>query len=450
MTPWRQKMFGRVTHGFLLGSFLLSQGRAALAAPETARPLKKVLPNGLTLLLQEDHSSRMVAVSAFVKCGAELEPPLQSGLRYFLQQVLLRGSTRRSSDELENQLAEMGAGIDVSVGDDYVELFATGGGGDSLRLLSIVSDLLLHPRFDPGDIEKVRQETQGQIRQLPDNLRAWSYQSLRESLYVNGEGQPISYGLSPIGLEATVKKIQRDDLVEFHRKHYLASATILVMVGDFDSREVSTGVESAFSALPAVNTPEPQQPAFAELEERPIKIRERDSSTAQILMGFALPSVSHPDYIPLRALTTLLGEGMGARLYKDLRTTEAIAYEAAATFTPRRFASEMLVYLQTNPMSIELAKERILANLDDLKSNGPSASELARAKEYLVGTFALSHQRVRERAWHYGLFEALGMGYEFDEAFPQKVRQVTAADIQRICKEYLEGGSLVVVMPSLF
>lgn len=423
---------------------------APLNAEETRPPVRNVLPNGLTVIAQEDHSSRVTSISVFIKFGGVNETPTSAGIRYFLQQMLLRGTTRHTDEEIETMLAEIGASMDVTVGDDYVELYTTGGGSTTSRLIALTAEALTLPKFDIDEIEKLRKDLLGQVDGFQDNVRAWAYQALRDSLYRGADGKPVAYALPPIGSKESLRRIQREDLTRCFHTYYVPGNMVLSIVGDFDSAETTQQIEAAFGNLPAGTLPPVPNAECPDLEESVLAVKERDVESAWLLAGVALPPVTDPDYVPLRVLSTLLGEGMGSRLYKDLRTHEAIAYEAATSFTPRLLSDELVIYLQTAPMSINLAKERIFANLDDLRDNPVAPAELNRAIEYLVGTFALSHQRTRERAWHYAQFECLGLGYQFDHGFAQKARQVTPADIQRVCKKYLNSMGMVLVMPSPF
>ena len=428
---------------------LVAVARAPAAPPaETMPPEKSVLPNGMTVILQEDHSSRVVSLSAFVKIGARHESGATAGVRYFLQQMLRRGASRQTAQEIEGKLADIGAGMDVTVGDDYVELYATGGGPNTAFLVSLMGEVLLEPRFDPAEIEKARKDILSQLDGHNDHIRSWAYQSLRESLYQDVADQPFAYALPPIGRESSIQRIQKEHLLNYHRLYYVPNNTVLVAVGDFDTPQTLQQVRETFEGSQPRDLPKSFSTEFMEPSDYHLDVKERDVDAAWLLAGYRLPPASSSDAVPLRVVSALLGEGMGSLLYKDLRNREAIAYEAASTFTPRVYACELLIYLQTNPMEIDHAKERVFANIESLQTQSVSQADLRRAIEYASGTFALAHMRTRERAWHYALFESLGLGYEFDLHFAQKMRQVTAADVQRVCKQYLNCASFVLVMPS--
>jgi len=418
--------------------------------PETTPPRKTVLPNGMTVILQEDHSSRVVAASAFVKFGSPHESAETAGARYFLQQMLLRGTARRSAEQIEEELASIGAGMDVTVGDDYVELFATGAGASVEYLITLMAEVLTEPRFDPQEVEKVRKNILLELEGLQDNIRLCGYQALRESLYRDADGELLAYALPPMGEKSSIERIEPAQLRHYWQTYFVPDNMVISLVGDMDSARTLELVERAFGSLPGQNVLPSPQLEIKPLEDCSLTVREQESDAAWLLVGYALPPVANPDIIPLRVASALLGEGMGSLLYQDLRNRQGIAYEAAANFTPRLEACELLIYLQTNPLDIELAKERVFAQITALQTAPVEQATLRRAVEYAAGTFALSHLRTRERAWHYALFETLGVGYEFDLHYAEKLRQVTAADVQRVCREYLRNPAVVLVMPSVW
>jgi zinc protease len=411
-------------------------------------PTKTKLPNGMTLITHEDHSSRIVAFSAFIKMGAKHENRVGAGVRYFLQAMLMRGTTRRSAQQIEDDLAAMGASLDVSVGPDYVEVWATGGSESIDELITLLADVLRNPRFDEQDVEKLRQDILNQIDAEEDSPRLPAQRALNEALFRSEEKEPVGYGLSLIGYDDSIKRIKREDLLNFYRAYYAPNNIVFAAAGDINAADVTRKVERAFANLPSRQVPQTTPPKPAPLDEPELVVLQKPRRSALLLVGFRLPPPAHPDYPALRVLATLLGEGQSSQLVKTVRNREGLAYEVGVSFSEFADACQMTVSVETDPMRPEFVKNLVLDRLRSLREQPIAPQELKRAQNYRIGRFALEHQRNRQRAWHWGVYECLGLGSQFNEEYAEKMKKVTAEDVQRVAQKYFGQYVVVLVMPS--
>lgn len=421
------------------------------APPATVKnaPTKTTLPNGMTVIAHEDHSSRIVAMSAFVKMGARHETRAGAGVRYFLQAMLMRGTVSRSASLIENELAAMGASMDVAVGPDYVELWATGGSESADQLITLLADVLRNPRFDEQEVEKVRQDLLNQIEAEEDAPRLPAQRALNEALFQSEEKEPIGYGLSLIGYEDSIKRIKREDLLNFYRAYYAPNNIVFVAAGDVNAADVTRKITRAFADFPSRSVPQVSPPRLAEVPNKPqLIVLEEPRKNAQILVGFRLPPPSHPDYPALRIIATVLGEGQSSRLVKTVRDGLGLAYAVGAMFSEFADGSQLTAFVECPADSPDMVKNYLLNEIRRLRDEPILAQELQRAKNHRIGRFALDHQRNRQRAWHWGVFECWGVGYQFNEEYAEKMKSVTAADVQRVAQKYFERYVVALVMPS--
>jgi len=403
----------------------------------------------MTLITHEDHSSRIVALSAFVKMGAKHETRAGAGVRHFLQAMLLRGTASRSAQQIEDELAAMGASMDVAVGPDYVELWATGGSESVDPLIMLLADVLRNPRFDEQEVEKVRQDLLHQIEAEEDAPYLPAQRALNEALFQNEEKEPVGYGLSLIGYADSLQRIRREDLLNFYRAYYAPNNIVFVVAGDLNAAEVTRKVTRAFADFPSRRVPQVTPPRLAEVPNKPqLIVLEKPRKNALILVGFRLPPPSHPDYPALRIAATVLGEGQSSRLVKTMRDELGLAYAVGATFSEFADASQLTAFVECPADSPDAAKNYLLNEIRRLRDEPIAAPELQRAKNHRLGRFALDHQRNRQRAWHWGVFECWGVGYQLNEEYAEKMKSVTAADVQRVAQKYLERYVVVLVMPS--
>lgn len=437
-------------------SVLLAGVLASVKPGWATEPVAATLPNGLRLIVQSDASSRIVAVDAFVKLGADRESRVTAGARNFLQTAMLRGTTRRSAAQIAEELAGRGATLNMGVDDDYVEFYATGGVNSWDYLTTLMGEILRHPALRDRDLEDVRTVLLNQVASRHDRPGRWAYQLFRETLYTDSRGEPAGYGLDPLGYDDSLRRLSRASLRDFHRQYYVPNNIVLCVVGAVRPDEVRTRVGELFKnfakrTVPPSEAPQPPAPPDH------TAVRERKTDLTWLVLGYPAPAVTERDYPAARVASALLGEGMASRLYAALREKMQVAYDLA-NFCPMRARSgNMATYVAIQPLKddkgrvadlrLEETRQAIVAEYERLKKEPVAEAELTRAKNYVIGTFALNHERTREKAWQLGRFECMGVGYGYDRRFPELVRRVTSADIQKLAATWFHDPTAAVIMP---
>jgi len=429
---------------------------AAASASWAAEPTRIVLPNDLRLIVQPDNSSRIVAVNAIVKFGADRETPLTAGIRYFLQNVMIRGSRDRNATQIAEQLASRGASLNTSLGDDYVEFYATGGVDSWDSLLELVAEILMRPRLDDKEIEAVRTDLLNELQFRQDQPATWSYDLFRGTLFSDLQGTPLGYGLPPGGSEDSLRRITRESLRDCQRQYYVPNNTVVSVVGDVDVNAVRAVAASTFKSFAKRTVPPADLPEVS-AEPGRSTVEEREGEMTWLVVGYPAPPVAQADYVPVRVASAVLGEGMASRLFRSLREERKLAYDLANFCPERALASEIATYVAIQPLKdeqgrvadlrLDETKQAVLDEYERLKREPVPEAELDRARNYVAGTFAMAHQKNRQKAWQLGRFESLGVGYAYDRTFPDLVRKVTAADLQRVANTYFVDAVAAVVMP---
>ena len=414
------------------------------------------LPNDLRVIVQPDDSSRVVALDVLVRFGAEHEARPTAGARYFLQNAMLRGTRDRDADEIAEAVAERGATLNMSVSDDFVEFYATGRTNAWEFLLELVAEVLMRPKLDDRDIEAVRTDLLGMVQRRHDDAGAWSYDLFREALFINKQSEPIAYGVSPVGYDDSLRRITRASLRDFHRQYYVPNNTVICLVGDVKPAEVKARASELFRNFAKRAVPLTPAPEFASAKGRSV-VKERKGEMTWLVFGYPAPPVTLDDYVPARVANAILGEGMASRLFKKVREEKQLAYELTNYCPPRALLGDISTYAAIRALKdergrvadlrLDETKDAIAEEYERLTKEPVTEAELRRAKNYLVGTYAIAHERTRQKAWHLGRFECLGVGYEFDRRFPELVKRVTAADVQKVASSYFKDAVVAVVMP---
>ena len=419
---------------------------ACLAASTAvgADVIRTECPNGLVLLVRPSKANDIVAVDVIMRVSPADETTETAGITSLMQTLLLKGTQTRTAEEIAIEMEAAGGVLDTDAADDYAEAYAVVMREKLDTAFELLDDVLFHPVFPEDEVEKERAIALRQIQQARDSKFNATHEMLDLAMY----GREHPYGLPVMGTEETVSSITRVDIVNYHRAHVVPSRMVVVVVGDVDPAGIRRRVEGSWGRLaPGEFAGLPRDKTLPPLSDVERVEEERDIEQAFLLLGFPTCSVSDPDYATLKVLNALTGGGMSSRLFYELRDKRGLAYELGSFLPTRAGASQYVVYMGTTLGHISPAVEGILDELQRLARSPVSEEELERAKNYLLGTFAMDHQRNKRQAWYLGWYETLGVGYGFDEEYPALVREVSADDVRRVARKYFGNYVLAVLRP---
>jgi len=221
---------------------------------------------------------------------------------------------------------------------------------------------------------------------------------------------------------------------------------VLAVSGHVEAERVKRAAGRLFGALPAAGAPIPSSPyaAAARFDRRVV---ECPAQQAQVLVGYLGPSLTEPDYAPLRVLGTVLGGGMSGRLFSELRDRRGLAYSVGMLGTYRTGPSFLISYMGTAPRNAAAAEAGVLEEIERIRTAPVSERELARAKAYLLGNLAMDRRTSARHAWYMAFFEVTAGGWDFPERSARAVEAATSGDVARVARQYLARPTVVVVQP---
>ncbi len=280
-----------------------------------------------------------------------------------------------------------------------------------------------------------------QIQTRADTPFSFALDTLMADLYA---GHP--YALPAAGLRGSIEKLSREDLLAHYRAIYQPSRMVLAVSGQVSSGRVASAAGKHFGGLAGAGGTAPG-PAPSLTPPGGRRVVERPAQQAQILVGFAGPSVTDRDYAAVKVLGAVLGGGMSGRFFVELRDKQGLAY-SLGTINPSRAGPSFVVgYMGTAPASAEPAEAGMLREIERIRVEPPTAEELARAKAYLQGTLAMDRRTNARQSWYLAFFELVGAGHDFPERYAGDLASVTAADVQAAARRYLERPTIVVLRP---
>jgi zinc protease len=411
------------------------------AAAEGVRIERERLPNGFTVIVRENPLAPVVAVSLLVAMGARWERPEIAGLSNFVHAVMVKGTTKRTGAEIAETVAALGGKMSASGDVDYSEIRGTALARFWRDLLGLTAELALEPKLAAADVEHEREFVLSRVQRRRDNPAARAFDSLYAALY---GAHP--YALPPLGFPESLRRFDHAAVVSHHRAFYRPERMVLAVSGQVSAPEVLAEARRLFGAMPArpplseATIPPPVPPGGR-------VIVEQVAQQTQILVGGVAAAMDDAEHAAVKVLSTILGGGMAGRLFAELRDRRGLAYTASAYYDAMREPAPLILYLGTAPENAARAEEALAAEVARIKADRVDADELARAKGYLLGRYAMDRRTNERQAWYLAFYELTGAGRDFPDRYRRAVEAVTAADVQRVAQRYLSRPTTLVLRP---
>ncbi|HZW36889.1 MAG TPA: pitrilysin family protein, partial [Candidatus Deferrimicrobiaceae bacterium] len=350
----------------------------------------------------------------------------------------------RGPGQIAREVEALGGEINAYTSFDQTVYHITISGRYLENALDILADTLGNSVFDPGELEREREVILEELRMNEDDPGRVVWKALfREAYRVHPYGRPV------IGYADTIRKTSREDLVSYFSKYYYPGNMVLVIAGGVDPVASRPMIEKAFLPLKGHAPPRMEIPAEPPQEGIRVMIQERDAKRAYLELGFPGPSMRDEDVFAWDLLSSIIGDGQTSRLYREVKDRRGLVDSvSASSYTPKDPGMLMVGATGAANKTPE-ALRAILVQIFRMAVLPPEGDELARAKAQTEGGFVYSLESQGSLAGHVGSFEVTLGDAAFERVYLRKIREVTAADIQRVAKKYLKPEKLDVsaVMP---
>jgi zinc protease len=400
--------------------------------------VKVELPNGLRLLLKEEHRLPFVEFRAVFKGGVLVERPADNGVTQLTGKMLLKGTEKRSAEDIAREIESVGGNIDSYGGNNSFGVNAEVLSSDFTTGLELFSDVLLHPTFPEEALGREQEVQIAAIRAQRDQLLQSAARAMRRGLF--GE---VAYGLDSLGTEESVQRIGRADLQGFYRKFATPDNCVLAIYGDVDVERTRAAVEAAFGNWKPASVKPDFKVTLPALDTVRRMTEVRDKKQAVMLIGFRGCSVYDNDRYALELLQEACSD-LGSRLFMRIREQLGLAYyvgaQSFAGLAPGYFA----FYVGTMPEKADLVEKELLAEAALLAGEGLTSEELKRAKAKVIGQKKIARQDLGGFAMATALDELYGLGYRHYDEENALFEAVTLEQVREVAKKYLKPGALVV------
>lgn len=311
-------------------------------------------------------------------------------------------------------------------------------------ILNLLSEVARYPSFQPHGIEFQRDKAITSILRESDNKRTIANRNFSEMLYGTHP-----YAHPPIGTVAGLKAVTREEIVQFHKRHYQPNNSILTVVGDIEPARILAAIEEVFGDWEEGGVRELTLPTTPKIAGHRIRLVDKpDLTQTEIRIGHLGIKRTDPNYFPILLLNRILGEGPTSRLYTKIRAERGLSYGVRSRFDARRLQGPF--YIRTfsrNETALE-ALWLVLDELRKLRSGGVTAEELAGAKSYYIGHFPLGLETPAQIASKIVEQEFYGLPEDYLYKYLENIKAVSREDVNRVAEQFLDPANLVIVLVS--
>jgi len=400
------------------------------------------LPNGMKLYLLENHSLPLVSGFALVRTGNLFDPKDKIGLAGFTGEVMRSGGTvARTGDQIDEQLENVAASVEAGIGEASGTVSFSALKANALEVMGVFKDILTAPAFRQDKLELAKNQAASGIARRNDDAGGIAGREFPAILY----GRNNAYGWS---MEYEhLARIQRDDLVAFHKRYFFPANTVLAIQGDFNAAEMKAAVEKLFAGWTVTQPPVPQFPKVDNKAKAGVYFAEKPDVTQTFFnIGHLGGLLNDKDYPALEVMGDILGGGFSSRLFKKVRTEKGYAYSISADWGadfdhPGLFT----ISGSTNSNVTTDAIELILAEVAKIRSAEVADQELKTAKDKVLNSFVFKFDRPAKTLTRLINYSYYNYPVEFLMSYQKAIAAVTKADILRVAKQYLKSEEMVIV-----
>jgi zinc protease len=401
------------------------------------------LDNGLTVLILENHRLPTISMTLELRsAGALWEPAEMTGLASATATMLREGTTTRTSKEIAETVDRLAAGINAFAGQ--------GGVGTSMNISGLTEnfdqwfplavDILLHPSFPAEEWTKLKQRQLIGLRNQRTSPQFLSRERFNKAVYGDHPAAILS------ATAASLEAITPEAMKKWHDERYIPQNAILGIAGDVTAAQIMPKLRSAFAAWKKTELKTAGAPAATPAAERRIMIVNRAGSVqTNLVMGNIAIDRRSPDYVALMVMNQVLGGGSSARLFNNLREDKGYTYGAYSSLSAGEYAGPWEATSEVRTDVTEGAMREFFNEFNRIRDEKVPAAEMDEKKRSVVARFALSLESPQSVLSFAITRKVYGLPEDYWDTYPAQISAVTAEDVQRVAKKYLNLDNIQIV-----
>jgi zinc protease len=414
---------------------------AGIASAQDMHVTEKILPNGLKVLLKEEHKAPVVTFQIWYKVGSRNEKLGTTGLSHLLEHMMFKGTKKYGPKTFSQTIMRNGGNDNAFTSRDYTAYFENFAADRIEISLDLESDRLQNLLLNEKDFQSERDvvKEERRMRTEDDPTSAMVEEMMGTAFLAHPYQWPV------IGWMSDLNAITRDDLLNHYRTYYTPSNATIVVVGDFKTSALLPRIEQYFGtiptgpAVPKVGAVEPVQQG-----ERRVTVKKHAELPA-VFAGYHAPTVKHPDSYALEVLQAILSSGKSSHLYQSLVYEQQIATYAGGDYDNiANDPSLFYVYAGVMPgRTTDEVEKALYAEIEKLKTTPVTDEELKKAKNQIESSFIMGQDSIFYQAMLLGQFETVA-NWKLLEKYVDNIRAVTRENVMRVAKEYFTDDNRTV------
>lgn len=419
-----------------------NKGSAELVS-QNSDTQKYKLSNGATLLYTPNTTNDIIAMSIYIKGGQLTENKIGTG--NLVASAMLKGTKSYSPIELSQALEDNGIKIVPSSSADAFGITVLTTKEEFDKTLELLNEIVNNATFDDFEIDKIKSDKLSAIKRGKDVPIQRAIEEYRDMIY-----KDTPYSISSKVLEKNIPLITRDDMLNYYKNVFNPDNMVISINGNIDQEKTFQELSTIF--------PKKENGKIFNYSQHASQIKQitapketiqkmPTTQTAWIMLGWQTNGVlSQKDYATLQVIDAILGTGMSSRLFKDLRDQEGLAYQLGTSFSPNVLKGSFLLYIGTNPATLDKAKAGLFNEIKRLKTEYVGDKELKDAKEKLLGNYVIGLETNLDKASNIGWYEASTRGYEFKDNYEKLINSVTDSDIIEVANKYFTNNYILSIV----
>ena len=427
--------------------------------PINKEVLKLVMPkayetelgNGLRVIVLENHKLPTFAMQMTVMSGGLSDPADQPGAAQYAAALLREGTKTRSSRQIAEAVESLGATLVAGSGlSSPISVITAGGLTENFdQIMELFADVILNPSFPEDELNKLKNTAYVQVRAQRSQPGFLANEMFLKTIY--GAHPASRVALTP----AQIQGITPETLKQFYAAHYKPNNAIFAVVGDVNLSEIVAKLEKTFGGQQGGaqrgswtrgDVPRPDLPKINEPGQSKIYLIDRPGSEqTNLILGNLSIERNDPDYYALKVMNQILGGGASARLFLNLREDKGYTYGAYSAFTALKYRGVFYANTEVRTNVTKGSMEELIYEFERIRDEKTPDDELDHAKRTIVGGIALELESPGSLLSDIITQKIYNLPADYWDAYPQKIAAVTADDVQRVARKYLDLAKLQIV-----
>lgn len=406
---------------------------------------KTILKNGLKVITVPMKDNPTVTVLVMVEAGSKYETKEINGLSHFLEHMCFKGTEKRpKAIDISRELDTVGAQYNAFTSQEYTGYYAKADYKHLDLLLDVVSDMYLNPVFNESEIEKEKGVIIEEINMYEDLPHRKVQEVFMRLLYGD---QPAGWDIA--GTKENIKKIKRSDFLDYRRKHYVPSATTIVVAGKFDEKKILGNLKNIWEKAPVGK--KKVKTKINESQTKPeVLLQHKDTDQTHLVLGARSFDTYNKNNPAIKVLSAILSGGMSSRLFQRLRDEMGICYYVHAENDTYTDHGVLQVSAGLDNKRVKEGIEAIMEELRKLKTELVSESELNKVKQQLQGNLYLGLETSDSFAEYCGYQEVLNKPIKTPEQIIAEIKDVTSTDVKKVANKIFQDKNLNLAMMGRF